>query len=244
MHELLCELHSLAEQLQQQCQVRELANIICACACLSNADTASMLLPVFLQDRNLQRAQPQEVCNVLWAAATLKLQLKSQQLQQMLQRFQSVLPLATTQAMSNTLWAVATMQQQVPQQLLEQMLQRLLELLPQANPQNVANTLWACAKLQYAPLQLLSALAAPSAAACSPDSSQFTRSGQHGLGVWSAGVQGQAAACGTAAAGDEAAGHTGWCAEHSSCLQHVLVCSSAGLAAVCATGAATCSCHQ
>jgi hypothetical protein len=163
VQELLCELHSLAEQLQQECGARELANIIWSCGRLSSADTASMLLPVFLQDRNLRRAQPQEVSNVLWAAATLKLQLPLQQLQQVLQRFQEVLPLAKLQEVSNTLWAAATMQQQVPLQQvmlqqLWQMLQRFQEVLPQANPQEVANTLLACAKLQYAPLQLLSAL--------------------------------------------------------------------------------------
>jgi hypothetical protein len=158
VQELLCKLHELAEQMQQQCEARQLANIIWSCGRLSNAHTASGLLPVFLQDRNLQHAQPQGVSNVVWAAATLKLQPTPQHLPQMLQRFHEVLPVANPQAVANTMWAVATMQQQVPQQLLQAMLLRFEQVLPLAKPQEVANTLWACAKMQCAPLQLLSAL--------------------------------------------------------------------------------------
>jgi hypothetical protein len=150
LSELLSQLHCLAQRLQLLCEARQLANIIWSCAYLGGRDTAAELLPVFLQSDKLQAADPQEVSNVLWAAATLQLQLTDEQLQQMLQHFSSrqVLQQAKPQAVSNTLWAVATMQQQVPPQQLQQLLQCVQQLLPQARPQDVSNTLWAVATMQ------------------------------------------------------------------------------------------------
>lgn len=73
MQQLLSVLHGLAEQLQRKCVARQLANIVWSCGHLGTVDTAAVLLPVFLRDRNLQQADQQGMSNVLWAAATLKL---------------------------------------------------------------------------------------------------------------------------------------------------------------------------
>jgi hypothetical protein len=73
---------------------------------------------------------------------------RAKQLQQLLERFEQLLPQASPQNVSNTLWAVATMQQQVPPKQLQQLLQRFQQLLPQAKPQAVSNTLWAVATMQ------------------------------------------------------------------------------------------------
>mgnify|MGYP001807604013 CR=1 FL=1 len=151
VQQLLSQLHQLATQLQQQCGPRELANIMWACGRLHDAGTFIGLLPVFLQPSKLQQAKPQEVSNVLLAAATL-------------QQFMKVLPQAHPQNVSNILWAVASMQQQcpahqlqqVPEQQLQQMERRSVQVLREASPQAVSNTLLACGKLQYAPQELLS----------------------------------------------------------------------------------------
>ena len=156
MQQLLSELHELAVRLQQQCGARELANIIHSCSKLSSPDTAKLLLPVFLQTSTLQHAKPQEVSNVVWAAATLQLQLTAVQLQQLLGSFAAVLADAKPQGVSNTLWAVATMGLQVPPELLQQLLGRFVAVLADANPQAVPNTLWAVAGMgqQVLPKQL------------------------------------------------------------------------------------------
>ena len=158
VQQLLSQLRQLATQLQQQCDVRGLANIMWACGRLGDNDTFTGLLPVFLQPRKLQQANTQSVSNVLLAAATLQLELAAEQLQLLLQRFMEMMPRANSQDVSNTVWAVATMQRQFPPQQLPQVMQHFVKLLPRAKPQAIANTLLACGKLQYAPLQLLSAL--------------------------------------------------------------------------------------
>jgi hypothetical protein len=249
LSELLSQLRQLAQRLQQQCGARGLSNIIWSCSALNSRDTAAELLPVFLQSSKLHDAAPQAVSNVLWAAATLQLQLTLEQSQQLLQHFSSrqVLPQANPQAVSNTLLAVATMGQQVPPQQLQQLLDRFQQLLPQANPQDVSNTLLACGKLLFAPLQLLSALEQqPQQLQKCCGSSQATGHSQHSLGVWSAGVQQQAVAWRTAAAGSQAVAERKGCRwlECSRSVQPVLVGSSAGQSAVCAAGAAACSCRQ
>jgi hypothetical protein len=161
VQQLLSQLHQLVGQLQQQCRARELANIIWSCGRLRRADTAAVLLPVFLLYSNLQQAEAQHVANVLWAAATLKLQVIPEQLQALLVRFSAVLRSAKPQGVSNALWALATLQQQqqqqrgaqlVDEQMLSDQLQLLLQrsqvLLIEASPQAIANTLWAFATLQ------------------------------------------------------------------------------------------------
>ena len=154
--QLLSELHQLSVRLQQQCGARELANIIWSCGHLSSPATAKLLLPHFLQASNLQQAVPQEVSNVLWAAADLQLHLTTGQLQQLLGRFVAVVRAAKPQEVANTLWAVATMGQQMPVQQLQQLLGRFAAVLPDATPQGVSNTLWAVATLgqQVPPQQL------------------------------------------------------------------------------------------
>jgi hypothetical protein len=156
VQQLLPVLHRLAEQLQGKCVARQLANIVWSCGHLGTADTAAMLLPVFLHDSILHHPEPQHVSNVLWAAATLGMQLTPQQAQQLLQHFEQVLPLAKPQNVSNVLWAAATLELHLTPQQLQQMLQHFQEVLPQANPQEIANTLWAVAAMQQqVPLQQL-----------------------------------------------------------------------------------------
>jgi hypothetical protein len=72
---LLSEMHQLAVRLQQHCEARGLANIIHSCSKLCMPDTAKLMVPLFLQASALQQAKPQDVSNVLWAAATLQLKL-------------------------------------------------------------------------------------------------------------------------------------------------------------------------
>jgi hypothetical protein len=156
VQQLLSELHHLAVQLQQQCVARQLANITWSCGKLCCPDTAKLLLPLFLRASTLQQAEPQNVSNVLWAAATLQLQPTGAELQQLLWRFTAVLADATPQEVSNTLWAVATMGQQVPPQQLQRLLEKAVAVLADATPQAVSNTLWAVATMgrQVPPQQL------------------------------------------------------------------------------------------
>jgi hypothetical protein len=157
--QLLSEMHQLAVQLQQQCDARGLANIIWSCGKLSSPVTAQLLLPLFLHTSTLQQAKPQEVANVLWAAATLQLHLSSAELQQLLDRLEAVLSGAKPQDVSNTLWVVATMGQQVPTLQLQQLLGRLEAVLSGAKPQDVSNALWAVATMgQQVRLQQLQPL--------------------------------------------------------------------------------------
>jgi hypothetical protein len=160
LSELLSQLRQLAQRMQQQCGATELANIIWSCSTLSSRDTAAELLPVFLQSDKLQDAKPQEVSNVLWAAATLPLQLTDEQLQQLLDRFQQLLSRLNSQDVSNTLLACAKLQF-APLQLLsalEQQPQQLQGFLEGAIPQHLANTAWACGQLGYSSKQLPGAL--------------------------------------------------------------------------------------
>jgi hypothetical protein len=158
VQQLLSELHQLAVRLQQQGEARQLANIIHSCSKLSSRDTAKLLLPVFLQASILQQAESRSVSIVLWAAATLQLQLTDAELQQLLGRMVAVLADVDPQALSNTLWAVATMGQQVPPQQLQLMLAAFEKVLLDARPQAVSNMLWACGKMQHLPRQMLQAL--------------------------------------------------------------------------------------
>ena len=156
---LLSELHQVSVRLQQQCGARELSNVIWACGRLSSPATVQQLLPVFLQACSVRQPVPQDVANVLWAAANLQLQLTAAELQQLLGRCAAVLPDAAPQALSNTLWAVAAMGQQVPQQQLQRFLGRFAAVLPDATPQDVSNTLWAVATMgQQVPQQQLQRL--------------------------------------------------------------------------------------
>jgi hypothetical protein len=147
VQQLLSQLRQLATQLQQQCDVRGLANIMWACGRLRDVDNFTGLLPVFLHARKLQQANTQNVSNVLLAAATLQLELAAEQLQLLLQRFMEMMPRANSQDVSNTVWAVATMQRQFPPQQLPQVMQHFVKLLPRAKPQAIADTLLACGKL-------------------------------------------------------------------------------------------------
>ena len=157
--QLLSELHRVAVRVQRQCGARELSNIIWSCGRLSSPATVQQLLPVFLQACSVRQPVPQDVANVLWAAANLQLQLTAAELQQLLGRCAAVLPDAAPQALSNTLWAVAAMGQQVPQQQLQRFLGRFAAVLPDATPQDVSNTLWAVATMgQQVPQQQLQRL--------------------------------------------------------------------------------------
>jgi tetratricopeptide (TPR) repeat protein len=150
---LLTQLQQLVQRLQENCGTRALSNIIWSCERLGSRDTGAQLLPVFLQSSKLQQANAQDISNVLLAVAKLQLQLTAEQLQDMMPRFEEVLPDAAPQAVANTLWAVATMGQQVPAGQLLQMLDRFQEMLHLVNPQEVSNTLWAVATMgQQVPL--------------------------------------------------------------------------------------------
>jgi hypothetical protein len=126
---------------------RQLGNIIHASCKLCLPDTAKLLLPRFLRASTLQHADPQALSNVLWASASLQLQLTAVELQQLLARLIAILPDATSQAVSNSLWAVATMQQRVTPQQLRQLLERFVVVLTEAKPQGLANTMWAVATM-------------------------------------------------------------------------------------------------
>ena len=153
---LLSELHQLSVRLQQQCEARQLSNIIWSCGRLCSPATGQLLLPVFLHACSVRQPVPQDVSNVLWAAADLQLQLTADELQQLITFFAAVLPDASLQAVSNTLWAVASKGQQVPPPQLQQLLGRFLAVLPAANPQDLSNTLWAVAAMgQQVPQQQL-----------------------------------------------------------------------------------------
>ena len=156
---LLSELHQLAVRLQQHCEARQLANIIHSCSKLCMPDTAKLMVPLFLQASALQHAKPQEVSNVLWAAATLQLKLTAVELRQLLGKLVAVLAEMNSQEVSNTVWAVAKMGQKVPRQQMQQLLGRFESVLASAKPQEVSNTLWAVAKMgQHVPAQQLQQL--------------------------------------------------------------------------------------
>jgi hypothetical protein len=159
--QLLQHLHQLAEQLQQHCSARSLANIMSACGHLRMAHTVELLLPDFLQDSKLQQANPQEVSNTLWAVAILGMQLAEDQVQQLVQHLMRTAHRGKPRAVARTLAAVAMMGDTLPARQvadLLRLLQQQQQQLPQLQPQDIAETLWACGRMHYAPLQLLSAL--------------------------------------------------------------------------------------
>jgi hypothetical protein len=147
VQQLLQYLHQLAEQRQQQCGARGLANIMWAFGGLRYSATITLLLPELLLPRKLPQAKPQEVSNSLWAVAKSAVQLSEGDVQQLVQHFVSVLSQATPQAVSNTLWAAATLGVQLSEGDVQQLVQRFVRVLPQAKPQEVSNTLWTVATL-------------------------------------------------------------------------------------------------
>jgi hypothetical protein len=144
LQQLLRHLHQLAEQQQQQCDARGLANIMWSCGRLRYPATVQLLLPELLQSGKLQQANPQDVSNTLWAATTLGAQLGEGGVQQLVQQFVHVLPQAKPQEVSNTLWAAATMGEVVPAHQLDQLLTHLKEHLPQCNHKDIASIAWGC----------------------------------------------------------------------------------------------------
>jgi hypothetical protein len=147
MQQLLRHLHQLAETQQQQCGARQLANIMWSCGRLRCPATVQLLLPELLQSGKLQLAEPQEVSNTLWAAATLGVQLAEGDVQQLVQHFAQVLPKAKPQEVSNTLWAATTLGVQLADGDLQQLVMHLTQVLPDAKPQAVSNTLLAVATM-------------------------------------------------------------------------------------------------
>jgi hypothetical protein len=149
VQQLLLQLRQLVAQLQQQCGVRALATIMWACGRLCDVDTYTMLLPVFLRPSSLQQANPQDISDVLLAAATLQLQPTGEQLQLLMQRSIEVLLHASPQAVSNKAWAFGKLQYN-PQELLSALEQRpgqVQALLAAATPQDLANMAWAYGQL-------------------------------------------------------------------------------------------------
>jgi hypothetical protein len=147
VQQLLQHLHQLAEQLQQQCGARSLANIMSACGHLSMAQTVQLLLPVFLQDSKLQQANPQEVSNTLWAVAGLGMPVEEDQVLQLVQRMKQLLPQANSQDISNALWSVAALGVQLAGDDAQQLVQHFIQVRAEATPQAVSNILGACASM-------------------------------------------------------------------------------------------------
>jgi len=159
VQQLLQWMEQLAEQVQQQCTARELANISWSCGYLSRPGVVSLLLPRLLQPRVLQQAEAQALSNTLLGVAKSGAALAPDQLQQLLSAFSRQLVDAKPQEISNTLWAVATMGQQVPASQLLQVLSAFSRQLADAKPQEISNTLWAVATMgQQVPAKQLQAL--------------------------------------------------------------------------------------
>jgi hypothetical protein len=150
MRDLMQQLEQLVVQQQRNLGERELSNIIWASAYLNAPTVINVLLPVFLQPRNLQQASPQGISNVIYAVAKAGLSLEQQQLELLLTAMvtdPAFWQHGQPQLVSNGLWAVATMQRTVPPTLAHQMLKRFDQTLGAAKSQEVANFLWAVATL-------------------------------------------------------------------------------------------------
>jgi hypothetical protein len=136
---------------------RQLASIIHSCYYMEWPTCMQQLLPLFLQPGKLAAANPQDIANVLWAAAKAGNVLDDQQVLAAMQRLceQQEDPSCGPQAISNSLWAVAEMGLQVPHTQLQQLLSALAKQLDSAEPLHISSSIWACAKFRYLPRQLL-----------------------------------------------------------------------------------------
>jgi hypothetical protein len=151
VQQLLQVLHQLAEQLQQQCGPRELANIIYSCSRLRNALTAKQLLTELLQDGKLQQANPQDVSGTLRTVCKLGIWLTHMELQQLAQQLMRVLPQAKPRDVATSLHALADVGEQLAHGDLQQMVRHILQMQPDIRPSDSANILRALASMEHTP---------------------------------------------------------------------------------------------
>jgi hypothetical protein len=157
LQELLQLLDQLLQERMQDLSTRQLASIIHFCYYISRPASMRQLLLLFLQPGTLAAANPQDIANVLWAAAKAGTKLSDRQVHKAMQRLCEQLEDASCgpQTVSNSLWAVAEMGLQLPHTQLQQLLAALSKQLDRAEPLHISSSIWACAKFRYLPRQLL-----------------------------------------------------------------------------------------
>eukprot|EP00775_Hariotina_reticulata_P004282 gene4282-biopygen6009 len=115
--ELLRQLEQPLLPKLDQCALRQLCNTAWSCSKLKHTQTLlfSSCKTRFIMQQKAQVEQPQDVSNVLWAAANSRYAMSPEQVQQVvgLLMMPRLLQRANPQEVSNTIWAVATMGQQL-----------------------------------------------------------------------------------------------------------------------------------
>ena len=151
------------ERAQERLGVQAVANTIWSVAKLGGLDVIEGDLLLRLQGvfvgRMLPYAKPQEVCNVLYAAAlTDGLEITQQQLEQLVWRFMACLGPAAPQAVSSSIWAVACLQaagrvQLQPQEakaFFSACTEALIAKVASCSCQDISLLLWSAASMGYA----------------------------------------------------------------------------------------------
>jgi hypothetical protein len=150
---LLKQFLQLVEPQLQQCQPRDLAEVMLTCSQLGYGPAEvyhACLEAVF---ENLHQADARTLANVVYAVAKAPDDSIKQQwgpvLQQKLRLPEIMGKLRTDkpQGIANVIWGVATMGQQLPAEQLQQLLAGSLGKLSTATPQNIANVIWGVATM-------------------------------------------------------------------------------------------------
>jgi hypothetical protein len=92
-------------------------------------------------------AATREIAAVLWAVATLGLQVEEQQLHQLLDKYLTTAHAATPQELFNTFWALAKLNHDVTDEQLQCLMKYFLDLAHQATPHEISITIWSVASL-------------------------------------------------------------------------------------------------
>jgi hypothetical protein len=159
------QLLQLVEPQLQQCQPRDLAEIMLTCSKLGCGPAEIYNICLGAVTKRLHQADARTLASVIYAVATAPDDSIKQQwgpvLQQqlLLSEIMSKLSTATPQGLSNVIWGVATMGQQLPTEQLQQLLATFLGKPHTVTSQGIANVIWGVATMgQQLPAEQLKQL--------------------------------------------------------------------------------------
>jgi hypothetical protein len=163
---LLKELLQLVEPRLQQCQPRDLAEIMLACSQLGYGQVEVYHTCLYTFVCNQHHANAQTLANMVYAVAkapddSIKQQWGPVLQHQLLPVFTGKLGTAKPQEIANIIWGMATMGQQLPAEQLQQLLPPFIDKLSIEKPQGIANVIWGVATMgQQLPAEQLQQLLA------------------------------------------------------------------------------------